>query len=84
MDYSIRGPGPGWSQLTGTVWERADGLRVHRGGLIRFPNGTIINGFESPLERARAEDLQTLSRMRMLMTWAHLVAGPPTPKERTP
>ena len=32
-------PGSGWKHLAGPVWEHASGVRVHSGGLVKFPDG---------------------------------------------
>lgn len=64
------------------VYERADGLRVHVGGLVRLPDGTTVSGHEWP-ESTRwvlACRCEPLSRRRAAMLWASWVAMGHIPK----
>jgi hypothetical protein len=68
-----RRPGNGWKAYTESpVWEHTSGIRVHTAGLLRLPDGTIINGEHWPecktLWRAIRE--QGGTRRRGLMVWA--------------
>lgn len=36
-------PGPGWKHLGDAVYGHENGTRIHVGGLVRKPDGTIVS-----------------------------------------
>ena len=73
------GPGAGWTSLSGGVFERRDGLRVHVLGLCRLSDGRLVSGMAG-LEH---DSLQRLIRInggnvrRGTMAWAARLASDP-------
>jgi len=64
-------PGPGWKHVGGSVYEHADGIRIHVMGLARIA-GQILNGREWPESRTldRYIAINGGNRRRGVMTWA--------------
>ena len=46
-------PGSGWKHLAGPVWEHASGVRVHSGGLVKFPDGRYLLANKWPWRNAQ-------------------------------
>jgi len=66
-------PGPGWQRAgTAPVYEHSSGLRVHTGGLVRLPNGHIVNGYLWPESSRfwRAVRICGGNQRRGAMVWA--------------
>lgn len=65
-------PGAGWKHLAGSVWEHANGARVHTGGLVKFPNGTFLvsNKWPDCIEADRMVRINGGNIRRGLMAWA--------------
>lgn len=70
-------PGPGWKRLSGAVYERNDGLRMHMLGLVRLPSGKLIDQF-APTQYQQVDKLVMINggnRKRGLMAWAASLAA---------
>ena len=65
-------PGPGWKYVGGSVWEHANGSRVHLLGFVRLPDGRFLSASKWP----ESKDASLLiringgNRKRGLMAWA--------------
>ena len=73
-------PGVGWKRVTGAVYTRADGLKLHLLGFCKLPGASNVHG-----DSAEAYYLQNKlikinggSRKRGLMAWAATVANTTT------
>ena len=74
VERRVMRPGNGWRHLAGTVYERNDGLRVHLGGLIRFPDGQYLSGNTWPESREMHLAIRINgNRKRGIMAWANSV-----------
>ena len=68
-------PGPGWRYVSGPVYERADGVRVHMLGVVWLPGEPLISGNHWPeyKEMCRMIAINGGNRKRGLMAWANAV-----------
>lgn len=63
-------PGNGWKRIGGAVYERCDGLRIHMLGLVKLPNGTLIDESSHYQHAANIIKINGGNRKRGLMAWA--------------
>jgi hypothetical protein len=57
------------------VWECENGARLHAWGLLRLPDGTLVNEWTRrywPMAMMAAR-MQPLRRVRALMVWAEFI-----------
>jgi hypothetical protein len=69
-------PGHGWKHLSGSVYERIDGLRMHMGGMCRLLNGDKVSASswdQYSLVYSLIE-INGGNRKRGLMAWAAALA----------
>lgn len=72
MNRSQMRPGDGWRHVAGPVWEHASGVRVHSGGLAKFPDGRYLHANKWPEchDAYRMIRANGGNRKRGLMAWA--------------
>lgn len=66
-------PGPGWKNISGSVWDHVpSGLRLHLMGMCRLPCGEVVRGREWPESRNldRCIAIAGGSVKRGCMVWA--------------
>jgi len=74
MNKMIRRPGDGWEHVMGPVWDHASGMRLHVKGLLRLPNGDLVDGTQWPQSKSvKLATRMTGCRRRGLMVWSRWV-----------
>lgn len=70
-------PGAGWRRLSGAVYERDDGLRMHMLGYCRLPGSDSVIGddFKNYRMQNRLIDINGGNKKRGLMAWANALAS---------
>jgi len=74
-----RRPGIGWKHIEGSaVWEHTTGLRIHRLGMARLPDGQCVSWMNQPhwMEAYDAKRQQGWNEKRALMVWALSLLSP--------
>lgn len=66
-------PGRGWSHVAGSVYDHANGLRLHLLGMLRLPSGEHVSANEWPESRSVGFYVRANggNRKRGLMAWAN-------------
>lgn len=70
VEVSAIRPGPGWKQLSGAVWEHANGTRIHLLGVVRLSDGTFPSVWSDLKNLNRCIKINGGNRKRGLMAWA--------------
>jgi plasmid replication initiation protein len=64
--------GPGWRQLSGSVFEHASGVRIHIYGMCLLPDGECVYRRKRPWDRFMYQCIRIHggNRRRGIMAWA--------------
>lgn len=78
FDRLVMRPGPGWDHVAGNVWEHCSGIRIHRNGYIKLPDGTVHSAHTIPecFEADLFIRMNGGNYMRGLMAWSRKMLGP--------
>jgi hypothetical protein len=71
--------GIGWKHIEGSaVWEHITGLRIHRLGMARLPDGQCVSWMNQPhwMDAYDAKRQQGWNEKRALMVWALSLTSP--------